>query len=292
MARDDGGFFAVLSANNMRLRIASSLALIAVAFAVFSAGYWAVGLLFVLMFAIMLWEYDAMLAGGKFSPKFFFDLVFIGVPLASYCIFAFAARAQWPPAYAPACFFAFWFCTSMLGYIAAGRTHWIFEALPPLYIGLPMLSAAYIYATAGGSALAYIFVITVSTDTGAFLIGSLVKGPKLAPSISPKKTWSGALGGMFCAFVFGTAFQVLLLWREGADMGGVYFWALASALLSVLAQAGDLFESKVKRITGVKDSSNFIPGHGGLLDRFDSFLFVAPAVALLLALSRLGAMAP
>lgn len=288
MARDDG-FFSTLAANGIGLRAASSFVMIAAAAAAFSAGYWAVCALVIVLSVLMLWEYDAMLAGRRFSPKLFFDAAFVLVPLAAFCMFGGPRPEGFVPAYAVVAVLVAWFCFSMLGYILTDRARWILESLPPAYVGLPMLGALYIYAHAGTAAIVYIFIITASTDTGALLIGTLLKGPKLAPSISPKKTWSGAIGGVFCAFVFGTAFQSALLWRSGSDMDGVRLWALASVLLSVLAQAGDLFESKVKRIAGIKDSSNLIPGHGGVLDRFDSFLFVAPVVALLLAFSRLYA---
>ncbi|MDR1477290.1 MAG: phosphatidate cytidylyltransferase [Rickettsiales bacterium] len=284
-------FFAALSQSKMRLRVISAAVMVAVAVAAFAIGGPAVCALALVLAAAMLWEYDAMFAGGKFSLKFLFDLVFVGVPLGAYCLFV--GYVPEIPLLAPAaCFLVLWFCVSMLGYVATNRPRWVLEALPAIYIGLPMLSAVYIYMNASALALAYVFVITVSTDTGAFVLGSLIRGPKLAPSISPKKTWSGAFGGLFCAFVFGTAFQVWTMWRMDGDFKSAPAWALVSVLLSVLAQAGDLFESRLKRIVGVKDSGRLIPGHGGVLDRFDSFLFVVPFVALLAALFRSGFASP
>jgi phosphatidate cytidylyltransferase len=275
-------FFATLAAGGMRLRVISAVVMVAAAVVAFAVGGPAVCALALALAAAMVWEYDKLFSGLRFSAKFLFDLIFILVPLASFCVF------DWMPAYLVVVAFVAWFCLSMLGYIAADGRHWFLASLAPVYIGLPMLAALYVYMNASAAALAYVFVITVSTDTGAFILGSLLKGPKLAPAISPKKTWSGATGGLFCAFVFGSAFQIWTIWLAGGDFKSVPAWSLICVLLSVLAQAGDLFESKIKRIVGIKDSSGLIPGHGGVLDRFDSFLFVVPFVALLVALSRSG----
>ena len=109
-------------------------------------------------------------------------------------------------------------------------------------------------------------------DVGAYLVGRLVGGPRLAPLISPGKTWSGALGGTLAAVLAGAA-----VWPDRLA------FALPLALcLSVVAQAGDLLESAVKRRFGVKDSGRLIPGHGGLLDRLDGVLTSAPLAAIVL----------
>ncbi|MDR2098723.1 MAG: phosphatidate cytidylyltransferase, partial [Rickettsiales bacterium] len=91
------------------------------------------------------------------------------------------------------------------------------------------------------------------------------------------------------AFAAGTAYKIVLLWNLGGDdFSSVCVWAVASVVLSLLSEIGDLVESKMKRLAGVKDSSGMIPGHGGVLDRFDSMLFVAPALALLVAFTKIG----
>jgi phosphatidate cytidylyltransferase len=280
------GFFAILSANKMSLRVASALAMVGVAAAAFCIGPAAVKALMLVAAALMLWEYAGMFSCPR-TPSGWLGVFGASAILAAFCACCASYSAHW---FAAA--LVVLFCVVLLCGIFADGSHWLLESVSPLYIGLPMLAALYIFEHASAWALVYIFAITVSTDTGAFVIGSLFGGPKLAPSISPKKTWSGAIGGVFCAFVFGTALQLALLWRSGGDFRGLAPWALISALLSVVAQAGDLFESKVKRISGVKDSSGLIPGHGGFLDRFDSFLFVAPFVALIVAFSRLGAPSP
>lgn len=120
----------------------------------------------------------------------------------------------------------------------------------------------------------FLVVVIWATDIGAYLVGRVVGGAKLAPRISPGKTWSGSVGGLFFGGLFG-AFVA-----TGGH--GVDWWALGPAFgLSIFAQAGDLLESAIKRHLGVKDSGRTIPGHGGLFDRLDGFLGAAPLAALL-----------
>jgi len=120
-----------------------------------------------------------------------------------------------------------------------------------------------------------------TTDIFAFLFGRSLKGPKLAPSISPNKTWSGLLSGVSCAALLG------FLWSYGiADSKNWLILPILGGGTALLAQLGDLSVSKVKRRFGVKDSGKLIPGHGGLLDRMDGFLGAVPFFALSLAVSK------
>jgi len=114
----------------------------------------------------------------------------------------------------------------------------------------------------------------VATDVGAYFAGRGIGGAKLAPRISPSKTWAGLIGGVVCAATASWA----VLWLAG-EAGSIWFVGFGGAL-AVVAQAGDLLESAVKRHFGVKDSGSLIPGHGGVLDRLDGFLTVTPVVAL------------
>ncbi len=125
--------------------------------------------------------------------------------------------------------------------------------------------------------LFWMFAVIWSTDIFAFFAGKALGGPKLAPKISPNKTWSGLAGGIVASILIG--FMSSFMFR-----GGVGFFVLVSALLAVVEQISDLFESKIKRIFGVKDSGNIIPGHGGVLDRLDGMMFVAPIVFVLINL--------
>ena len=134
----------------------------------------------------------------------------------------------------------------------------------------------------GAVAMVWIFAVVWGTDIGAFFVGRLMGGPKLAPSISPGKTWSGFVGGL----LFGTAISVV--WIELAGQQWGWTWVSGSSLVliclmaSVIGQIGDLFESFLKRRLGVKNSGRLIPGHGGIIDRLDSFIFVALYLLLLL----------
>jgi phosphatidate cytidylyltransferase len=124
-------------------------------------------------------------------------------------------------------------------------------------------------------AMLFLFAIVWATDVLAYCGGRLMGGPRLAPGISPKKTWSGAVAGALGAVIAGGTVAA-----AGSATNLLAAIGLA-LLLSVVAQAGDLFESAVKRRFGVKDSSRIIPGHGGLMDRLDGFLAAAGAAALL-----------
>ena len=134
-------------------------------------------------------------------------------------------------------------------------------------------------ATVGLIDVLFLLVVVWSSDIGAYVVGRLVGGPKLAPSISPGKTWSGALGGLVCAMVLGLAVS------RFAAPGPVLHALVVAGALSVASQLGDLLESGLKRHFGVKDSSQLIPGHGGVFDRLDGVLAAAPLAALL-ALAR------
>ena len=133
----------------------------------------------------------------------------------------------------------------------------------------------------------WIFAVVWGTDIGAYVVGRLVGGPKLAPSISPGKTWSGFLGGL----LVGTATSMALVEIAEVEWGVVWISGpsliLVCLMASVIGQIGDLFESFLKRRLGVKDSGTTLPGHGGWLDRLDSSLFSMPVVHLLLRFFQL-----
>lgn len=134
--------------------------------------------------------------------------------------------------------------------------------------------------TNGFSALMFVLLVVWGADIGGYFAGRIIGGPKLWPRVSPKKTWAGALGGSGASLLIAAGFAVLEFGKIGPLL------ALA-ALLSVISQLGDLFESAVKRRFGVKDSSHLIPGHGGLMDRLDGFV-AAIVIAAIFGLLRRG----
>jgi phosphatidate cytidylyltransferase len=127
----------------------------------------------------------------------------------------------------------------------------------------------------GRETILWILACVWATDIGAYFIGSYAGGAKLAPSISPSKTWSGLVGGM-CASAVVSAMCGLLF---GA--GDTFLLALTGVAVAIVAQAGDLLESAAKRRAGVKDSGSIIPGHGGLLDRIDGLIAALVLIAAL-----------
>ena len=135
---------------------------------------------------------------------------------------------------------------------------------------------------AGGVLLGLPLVLTWATDIGAMLFGRMIGGRKLIPAVSPGKTISGAIGGVLLAVVIAWLYVHFVL-RPSAQLGmttrGIVGFAI---LISVAGQIGDIFESLLKREAGVKDSSALLPGHGGVLDRVDSLLFVLPVAHLML----------
>ncbi len=142
-----------------------------------------------------------------------------------------------------------------------------------LYLAVPafaLLSLAWVWLVL----VLWLFVVTWATDILAYFAGRAIGGPKLAPRVSPNKTWAGLVGGMVGAGLLGWAAARYF------EMEPIFHWL--GAPMGLVAQAGDLYESWVKRRAGVKDSGSILPGHGGVLDRLDGLLAVALATTLLL----------
>jgi phosphatidate cytidylyltransferase len=146
------------------------------------------------------------------------------------------------------------------------------------YVGCCTVAMIWLRAdpVAGRANLLFLLLLVWASDIGAYLAGRWLGGPRLAPAISPGKTWSGAVGGLVAAVVVGLLSAFVLQPPASA----VRVACLAGGL-GIVAQAGDLLESRIKRHFGVKDSGHLIPGHGGLLDRLDAVLAAAPTAAVL-----------
>ena len=141
-------------------------------------------------------------------------------------------------------------------------------------IVIPYASLLYIYNLSNGEIiLLWLISVVCATDTAAYFVGKSVGGKKIIPIISPNKTWSGLLGGIFAAAFISVIVSIIF---------GIFFVShafVAGILIAIIAQIGDITESFVKRLYKVKDSGTFIPGHGGILDRVDGFIFTAPLTA-------------
>lgn len=153
-----------------------------------------------------------------------------------------------------------------------GRWGWLTGGL--LYIGLAAVALMLVRDVLGFKGALWLMATVWATDIGAYFAGRTIGGPKIAPAISPSKTWAGLGGGMLAAGI--------VSWLMGRWIGSDSTLFMLGAPLAVLAQAGDFFESWLKRRAGVKDSSNLIPGHGGVLDRLDGLMPVAILVGALL----------
>ena len=188
-----------------------------------------------------------------------------------------------PPVVAAVYFGGIWF--SILIGVAAIAMVWEWTVLArsqaPWLIGggIYILAACYVLFLMRGDDLAgrnmilFLLAVTWATDTGAYLVGRAVGGPKLAPKISPSKTISGAVGGL----LIGVGAAILIWSMTGGTIGAHLLFA--AVIGSIGCQIGDLVESGAKRHFKVKDSGRLIPGHGGVLDRVDGLLAAALAVA-------------
>jgi phosphatidate cytidylyltransferase len=146
-----------------------------------------------------------------------------------------------------------------------------------LYTGLPIIALSWLRADEPLGFFAALFVLlsVVVTDVAAFFAGRAIGGPRLWPEISPRKTWSGLIGGVFAAAIAGGLFAAL------SGTGSPLWLACLGLIMGLIAQAGDLAESALKRHFGLKDAGDLIPGHGGFMDRMDGVVTASVAAALI-----------
>lgn len=251
------------SGRNLALRTASAAVLIPLALAAVWLGGWAFAALAFVATALVLVEWRTV-TDTAMGP------VETGLSVAGLSFVAILATlgaAGW--------------AVALLGVMAlfaglSGRNAAPWRAGGVLYAGLPLVAFIVLRADPayGLAATAWLFAIVWATDIGAFAAGRLIGGPKLWPRVSPGKTWAGFAGGTAAAGLVAAAAAGLI-----AGAGALPLLALGVAL-ALVAQAGDLFESAVKRRFGVKDSGRLIPGHGGAMDRLDSLIAAGLAAAL------------
>jgi phosphatidate cytidylyltransferase len=261
--------------SELALRVCSALVLVPLALATAYLGGWPFAVFWGVAAMGVLWEWTSLVAGtdrrfvlmtGAASLALALALVVSGLPLAAVIVLAISTLAA--ASLAP-----------------AERRLWIAGGIP--YAGALGLAPIVLRSDREDGFLAVIFLFAVvwTTDIAAYFIGRAAGGPKLVPQVSPKKTWSGAIGGTLAAVV------VALALAKTAALAGWFAIAMLAIVLSVFAQAGDVFESFLKRRFGAKDSSHLIPGHGGLMDRLDGFV-TASVVATAIGLARGGFEAP
>ncbi|MGQ0676482.1 MAG: phosphatidate cytidylyltransferase [Rhodospirillales bacterium] len=159
----------------------------------------------------------------------------------------------------------------------AGASRLAWSAFGAVYIALPCLAVLWLRegAASGRETLMWLALTVWATDMAAFACGKAVGGPLLAPWISPAKTWAGSIGGLGAAVAVSAALAALF------ELETAFHGALLGLGVGLVAEAGDLLESALKRHFGVKDTGSLIPGHGGALDRLDAMMTAAPFVAAL-----------
>jgi phosphatidate cytidylyltransferase len=255
------------SARELALRVLSAAVLAALAVGANLAGIWPFGVLVTALALVICWEWGRMARGASGA----FD--WLNLASMSAVIVAAVLAASGLAGMA-----VIWLAVSggVLVLLNFGNGGWLGATVAP-YVGLPLVSMIWLRSdvVAGWQSILLLFLLVWATDSFAFLAGRVIGGPKLWPRVSPKKTWSGAVGGL----------------AGGAAIAALGGWALGvpdpmrlSALglgLSLAAQAGDLLESALKRRFGAKDSSNLVPGHGGVFDRVDALMLAAVVAALI-----------
>jgi phosphatidate cytidylyltransferase len=255
--------------SNLRLRMIASIGMIAVAMVALLLGGIGMWLLAVVVCLFMMAEWADLAKVDRKTKRM--SQFALSVPLALMS----------PLAAGP-----HFFVLGVLGaafFFVAIVTRNARLAAGTLYCGLPVFALLLIREQPGTGLIDALWALSLvwATDIGAFFAGRSIGGPKLAPKVSPAKTWSGLIGGILLA--------ALVAYLIHATYGLPWTLVLATPLLAVLAQGGDLFESGLKRKAGVKDSGNILPGHGGVLDRLDGVVPVLPVAMLLVILPTLFA---
>jgi len=225
--------------------------------------------------AIILWEWTVIVGEPGRTPV-------LAAGAAAFASAAVLFGLSWPRAALAVLALG---AVAVAGLAGSGRRAWILAG--GVYAGVMLAAPAVLRSDAelGLLAVMLLFGVVWTTDVMAYFVGRALAGPKLWPAVSPKKTWSGAVGGAAAATVVGSGISAL------AGLDHLAALAPVCALLSLAAQTGDLLESALKRRFGAKNASELIPGHGGLMDRLDGFV-AAALVATLLGLARGGFDAP
>lgn len=253
--------------SNLQLRIVSGVILAIVVLGLTWFGDWPFRILAALIGALVFHEWSTVSALRRDMPLFAAAWILVAIVLGSL-VAGVGGELMLIMVAVPTLFILLVGLIRPLGVLAAiGMGYALFPA-----VALAFLRGG---DQSGLVAILYLFAVVWATDIFAYFTGRALGGPKLAPSISPGKTWSGAVGGAISAVIAGLLVAMIAGHPSPLLMG------LLALPLSAISQIGDLFESGFKRRYGAKDSGNLIPGHGGVMDRVDGL--VAAALALYLA---------
>jgi len=258
-----------LMPKNLQLRIFSGLVLGSIAvFSVIKGGLFFISLILVAIF-LMSWEWNKISGAVSFR---FVVLQILNTLLSSVFILSYYYTDPWVLIFAFASLLI-WLCSALLGRHRPTEDWLVFCYMTFSAIALIWLR---FHNEMGAIIVLWLFAVIWSTDTAAYFTGKFFGGAKLAPKISPGKTWTGALGGFLAALMTSVIISLTLGFKP---IGSVLILA---AILSISAQIGDLLISSIKRNYSVKDFGQLIPGHGGALDRLDSTVMTIPVMALIL----------
>jgi phosphatidate cytidylyltransferase len=273
------------SGSDLPLRVGSALVLAPLAVGVAYLGGWIFAAFWGIAAVVVMWEWTTLVAGHDRRSMLMTGIVAVALAVALAASSAGASDnfRDLRFASAPIVLAIGMFACAALA--PRGRGTWAAVGVP--YAGAMGLAPIVLRSDPefGFIAMIFLFAVVWATDIAAYFVGRAVGGPKLAPRLSPNKTWSGSIGGLAGAVL--AALVVL----QASGSGGILAAALVAIALSIAAQAGDLFESAVKRRFGVKDAGSLIPGHGGLMDRRDGFV-AAAVLACLIGLAHGGIDAP
>lgn len=250
------------SPSSLTLRIASAAVMIPVVFGAAWLGGWFIAVLLAVVAGVMYWEWQG-LCGEKGNVANGYALLAAAGPIALQIFGDKQTLIGWAVA-------------TLAVFVLAKGPRRAFLTVGFGYISLACITVVWLRGLdpRGMETAIWLGALVVMTDTCAYFTGRALGGPRLAPKISPKKTWSGLIGGMAGAAVAGGILAAVI-------EANIVTVALVSGGLAIAAQIGDLAISMAKRAFNVKDSSNIIPGHGGALDRFDGVLSAAITIALL-----------
>jgi phosphatidate cytidylyltransferase len=257
--------------NNLLLRIVSALVLAPLALIAAWLGGWPFALFWGVAATVVLWEWLLLVAGPDRQLMFF------------SCASMLSAAVLVARLVRPAVAIPVMGAGVLASAIFAPRERRLWVAGGVLYAGVLLLVPLLLRYDSGFGffALLFVFAVVWTTDILGYFGGRAIGGPKLAPAVSPKKTWSGTISGAAGAMAVGAGLAVALGFSDVAVLAVIAF------VLSAVAQGGDLMESAIKRHFGVKDASHLIPGHGGVMDRLDGF-WAAALAGCLIGLARGG----
>lgn len=248
-------------------RVATSVVIAPVAIAAVYFGFPVFQLFVGLMAAAVIWEFVHIVGKAGFPPR---------AVLALWTTFAAIGLAATNMPLALVVIFVVWLILLFTDE-RGNRARLSSTQTALLYAGLPAVCLVAVREVGGAETVFWVLVVVWATDIGAYFAGRLIGGPKLAPAISPNKTWSGALGGSLAAILSAVALASAL------GISSSLLSVLLALGLSIVSQIGDLAESRFKRVHGVKDSGTWMPGHGGVMDRVDGLWAATPLAALFCA---------